>query len=86
MLSKESLEDMINSSSDNDENGVMVKNSIMILGNFRIYIYIIHIFKHFIETARFLESSLILTRGLEELMDPHKEVHSVHAIKSENLL
>jgi hypothetical protein len=87
MLSKETLEDMINSSSDNDENEVMVKNSIMLLENFRKGMLIAsNIFKHFIKTARFLESSLNLKRGLEELMDPHKEVHSVHAMKSENLL
>jgi hypothetical protein len=33
------------------------------------------------ETARFTEGSLNLTRGLEELTNPHKEVHSAHAIK-----
>jgi hypothetical protein len=45
-----------------------------------------NIFKHFMETARFIEGSLNLTRGLEELMDPHKEIHPAYAIKTENLL
>jgi hypothetical protein len=45
-----------------------------------------NIVNHLMETARFTEGSLNLTRGLEELMDPQKEVHSIHAIKSKNLL
>jgi hypothetical protein len=87
MLSEESLEDMINSSSDKDENEVMVKNSIMFLEDLSKGMLIAsNIFNHFMKTARFIECSLNLMRGLEELMDPDKETHSVHAIKSENPL
>jgi hypothetical protein len=71
MLSEESLEDMINSSSDKNENEVLVKNSIMSLQNFSKRMLIAsNIVNHFMETARFTEGSLNLTRGLEELMDP----------------
>jgi hypothetical protein len=83
-LSEESLDEMISSISNKDENEVMLKNSIMTVEDLCKGMFIaFNTINHFTETEPIIVHSLNLMRGSKELMYPQRNHCSLcHATKT----